>query len=313
MSNLGRLFRIYKNGTDPIGNSVEHAMFMSAKDPPDAINMLDSYGNNLFELFPTTSKEYPRAESLNKDIYKALGRSYRSGEMPYEMRGILQEGNGSARKIANEFNPTEIVDSAGAYDNPTMFDWFWDHVAEKKGLKGVLTNDGAVAFDRDNISHLAAKDALGNWPENISSFWPALLGVGAAGSIFGSSDAQAATHTHADANNLDRTIERLSKSMPLNDMASGMIPRATQASVQPINNMGAWQQMEQQGRVTPDLPVPEAEWSPVDLATAPIGAAGKVGKLAAMALDAPINLAVNRLIDALSAGANTASNWWNGK
>ena len=86
-----------------------------------------------------------------------------------------------------------------------------------------------------------------------------------------------------------------------------------QASVQPINNMGAWQQMVQQGRVTPDLPVPEAAWSPVDLATAPIGAAGKVGKLAAMALDAPINLAVNRLIDALSAGANTASNWWNGK
>ena len=113
--------------------------------------------------------------------------------------------------------------------------------------------------------------------------------------------------------NLDRAIERLSKAMPLNDMASGMIPRATQASVQPINNMAIWQQMEQQGRVTPDLPVPEAEWSPIDLATAPIGAAGKVGKLAAMALDAPTSLAVNRLIDALGAGANTASNWWNGK
>ena len=40
---------------------------------------------------------------------------------------------------------------------------------------------------------------------------------------------------------------------------------------------------------------------------------GKVGKLAAMALDAPTSLAVNRLIDAMSAGANTASNWWNGK
>lgn len=113
--------------------------------------------------------------------------------------------------------------------------------------------------------------------------------------------------------NLDRTIERLSKALPLNDIASSLMPTATQASVQPINNMGAWQQMEKQGRVTPDLPVPEAEWSPVDLATAPIGAAGKVGKLAAMALDAPTTLAVNRLIDALGAGANTASNWWNGK
>ena len=151
-------------------------------------------------------------------------------------------------------------------------------------------------------------------PNILRTATPWLAGGGlAAGSVLGGGEAQAAPYSHADANNLDRTIERLSKSMPLNDMASGMIPRATQAIVQPINNMGAWQQMEQQGRVTPDLPVPEAEWSPVDLATAPIGAAGKVGKLAAMALDAPINLAVNRLIDALSAGANTASNWWNGK
>lgn len=153
-----------------------------------------------------------------------------------------------------------------------------------------------------------------NDPNILRTAAPWLAGGGlAAGSVLGADDAQAAPRAHADANNLDRTIERLSKSLPLNDMASGMIPRATQASVQPINNMGVWQQMERQGRVTPDLPVPEAEWSPVDLATAPIGAAGKVGKLAAMALDAPANLAMNRLIDALSAGANTASNWWNGK
>lgn len=151
-------------------------------------------------------------------------------------------------------------------------------------------------------------------PNMFRTAAPWIAGGGlAAGSVLDGEEAQASPYAHADANNLDLTIERLSKSLPLNDMASGMIPRATQASVQPINNMGAWQQMEQQGRVTPDLPVPEAEWSPVDLATAPIGAAGKVGKLAAMALDAPMTLAVNRLIDALSAGANTASNWWNGK
>ena len=168
---------------------------------------------------------------------------------------------------------------------------------------------GEIVMDRPRVLAGFAPQQDGSWQRILG-----LAGGGlVSGSVLGADDAQAAPYSHADANNLDRTIERLSKSMPLNDMASGMIPRATQASVQPINNMGAWQQMEQQGRVTPDLPVPEAEWSPVDLATAPIGAAGKVGKLAAMALDAPINLAVNRLIDALSAGANTASNWWNGK
>jgi hypothetical protein len=175
--------------------------------------------------------------------------------------------------------------------------------------------DVATVFSPTQIKSATNRGTFDPSDPNIlrtSAPWLAGGGI-AAGSVLGGGEAQAAPYSHADANNLDRTIERLSKSMPLNDMASGMIPRATQASVQPINNMGAWQQMEQQGRVTPDLPVPEAEWSPVDLATAPIGAAGKVGKLAAMALDAPINLAVNRLIDALSAGANTASNWWNGK
>lgn len=187
------------------------------------------------------------------------------------------------------------------------------------GLHGALSA-GVPSSQQRRLSAVEGQpkleDILGSifdQVKNRKNILPWLAGGAAASSTFGADDAQAAPRVHADADSLDRTIERLSKAMPLNDMASGMIPRATQARVQPINNMAAWHQMEQLGYVTPDLPVPEAEWSPVDLATAPIGAAGKMGKFAAMALDAPINFAVNRLFDALSAGANTASNWWNGK
>ena len=219
-------------------------------------------------------------------------------EIPYKGNFVLTNDISDMIKQEGSRNKSAVIKN--------VFDEGRGKVASepKKSTVSILT-DPAQIKSRFNRGTFDPSD-----PNILRTAAPWLAGGGlAAGSVLGGGEAQAAPYSHADANNLDRTIERLSKSMPLNDMASGMIPRATQASVQPINNMGAWQQMEQQGRVTPDLPVPEAEWSPVDLATAPIGAAGKVGKLAAMALDAPINLAVNRLIDALSVGANTASNW----
>ena len=230
-----------------------------------------------------------------------------------------REGNFYPTRFNAEGPSAVSIDTVPTYarDGSTALD-----VSERyPGNKYLLRSENTMPLspwnvDRGEIVMDSPRVLAGFAPQQDGS-WQRILGLAgggfAAGSVLGADDAQAAPRAHADANNLDRTIERLSKALPLNDMASGMIPRATQASVQPINNMGVWQQMELDGRVAPDLPVPEAEWSPVDLATAPIGAAGKVGKLAAMALDAPINLAVNRIIDALSVGANTASNWWNGK
>lgn len=292
-----------------------HAMYIEARPGQNVHDVnaeMSNYGNNAFEFNYKKGNVIP-ISALNKDILKEYASSYRKGNLPSEMEDFYTYG-GKARELLETFNPEHIVDSAGAYDNASYTGWLFENVLAPRGIQGVLTQDGAISFEKRLNKLLGSRDDGGDLPSHIRSFAPWAIGGGlAAGSVLGGGEAQASPYTHADANNLDRTIERLSKSLPLNDMASGMIPRATQASVQPINNMGVWQQMEQQGRVTPDLPVPEAEWSPVDLATAPIGAAGKVGKLAAMALDAPTSLAVNRLIDALSAGANTASNWWNGK
>lgn len=297
-------------------------MFADAKSPLEGFEDRVGYygGNAFYELRPQSWAQYPDVERLNGTIKQNFNRDLKGGYFPdYYAEEMLNNPSSKWEQI-NSFNPSDIVDWAGAYDSEHLAPWLYDRILQPRGLNGVRTNDGAVSFSPNDI-RLLHKESWGVDPEEyvdpfkkLKAVLPWMLGGGiAAGSMFGSSDAQAATHTHADANNLDRTIERLSKAMPLNDMASGMVPRATQSSVQPINNMGVWQQMEQQGRVTPDLPVPEAEWSPVDLATAPIGAAGKVGKLAAMALDAPTTLAVNHLIDALSSGANTASSWWNGK
>lgn len=98
-------------------------------------------------------------------------------------------------------------------------------------------------------------------------------------------------------------LERIGKALPITDMTEAIIPPVTQASPT-LNNMGIWQQMEREGRVTHDLPVEKAEWSPVDLITAPIGAPGLQAKAAEMLLDAPKAIAINRLFDLIDRGGN---------
>lgn len=253
-------------------------------------------------------------------------RSISDQEKPRLMGGVKPSKIWSERDgefIPTRFNangPSAIsIDAVPTYarDGSNALD-----LSEKyAGNKFLLRSDNTLPLSPWNVD---SGELVMDNPKVLAGFapqqdgnWIRILGVGggglAAGSLLGSNDAQAAPYPHADASNLDRTIERLSKALPVNDMASGMIPRATQAGTQPINNMDVWRQMEQQGRVTPDLPVPEAEWSPVDLVTAPIGATGTAAKLAAIALDAPTSLAVNRLVDALSAGASKAANWWSGR
>ena len=315
LGNDGRRFFRFHDSPDGMSDW-GHAMYVEGRHGQSVHDVnaeMQNYGRNAFEFDSGGGNVVP-ISSLKKDILKEYSKSYREGMLPDDLEHLFTDGGYKARDLLGAFDPEDIVGSAGAYDNPQFSQWLFENVLEPRKIDGIITQDGAVSFNEKLNKFLGTRNDDGDLPSHLKSVLPWLAGGGlAAGAMFGGGEAQASPYTHPDASNLDRTIERLSKSMPLNDMASGMIPRATQASVQPINNMGAWQQMVQQGRVTPDLPVPEAEWSPVDLATAPIGAAGKVGKLAAMALDAPINLAVNRLIDALSAGANTASNWWNGK
>ena len=51
-----------------------------------------------------------------------------------------------AEDIYNEFNPEDIVMSAGAWDSE-LVTWFCDSILAKHDIKAVITNDGAVVFD----------------------------------------------------------------------------------------------------------------------------------------------------------------------
>lgn len=59
-----------------------------------------------------------------------------------------------AEEIADQFDPADIIDSAGAYDDSDLLMWGYQRVFEPNNIGGVKTNDGAVVFDEDLIDRV---------------------------------------------------------------------------------------------------------------------------------------------------------------
>jgi hypothetical protein len=49
------------------------------------------------------------------------------------------------------FNPTDIVDSAAAFDSE-IITWLWEQVLEPNNIEAIKTNNGAVVFDAELIT-----------------------------------------------------------------------------------------------------------------------------------------------------------------
>lgn len=49
------------------------------------------------------------------------------------------------------FNPTDIVESAGGWDDADGVSWVYNNVCEPNGITGFKTNDGAISFDPDSF------------------------------------------------------------------------------------------------------------------------------------------------------------------
>lgn len=169
-----RFFRFYGK-EDPMSD-FGHAMFREASDPYEAQDLIGHYGKNAFEL-DTTSGAYPHASELKKDILKAIANEFRSGTLPAGIEGQLRDGL-KARDIAAAFNPRDIVDSAGAYDDADYLTVLYNNVIEPKGLRGVKTEDGAISFYPEDINHFARKED-GWLPDGLKSALP----IAAAGGL----------------------------------------------------------------------------------------------------------------------------------
>jgi len=88
-------------------------------------------------------------------VIKAITEDFFSGNIlpEYIEEYIEREGNpdddyeDSIKSLSMEFNPKNIVESAEAFDNYELVNWFGDHFDPS----AVITNDGLVVYDIDDM------------------------------------------------------------------------------------------------------------------------------------------------------------------
>ena len=85
---------------------------------------------------------------LYNEMKKALDNSVADGSI-YDYEPNFDEIGED--EFLKEFDPEDIVISAGAWDNPDWVQWFFDKVAEPGDIAGVKTQEGAIVFDENII------------------------------------------------------------------------------------------------------------------------------------------------------------------
>lgn len=136
-----------------------HAMFADDVDANSA-----GYGDYAWSV---SNEDLTSWEDTKNMIVSAIeGEINENGELDGEMKRVFDqitddyeyryEEKPSTREvaeaIAEEFNPQDIVESAGAWDNGDMMEWFYNNVAKPNKIKGVKTQDGAISFEESIIS-----------------------------------------------------------------------------------------------------------------------------------------------------------------
>ena len=113
---------------------------------------VDGYGENLYSVFHDDLEDI---NNLKKKIAEAWDEDVEMETIPADLEVLAREKTGE--QIAEDFDPMDIVDGAGAWDLPELASWAFER-GIFEGVPGVKTRDGAVVWD-DSIIHKDDKDA----------------------------------------------------------------------------------------------------------------------------------------------------------
>ena len=173
-----------------------------------------------------------------------------------------------------------------------------------KGHDGVYINDGIsgnkfahelVVFDPTQIKSIFNRGTFDPSDPNILRG----IGIGAAGLGALTAPNLATASTMQKVNKLGQ-FDQFAKDMPAtNDIPTAMRMAQQYSQRSGIDPDAAYKVLQALGRITPEKGLEEPVWSPIDLAAAPVGAVGALGKGAAMALDAPVTYAMDAGIEGL--------------
>lgn len=133
-------YRSVSSGKNPISAYTGYAMFAD-----DANAIADVYGEDMYMV---DHKNLVNIDDLKAKIAQAWDDAVENGTLPAELDAISNEYDGEA--VAQDFDPPDIVDGAGAWDNPDITTWAFD-AGIFEDVAGVKTRDGAVVWDPDVI------------------------------------------------------------------------------------------------------------------------------------------------------------------
>lgn len=165
-------------GVDPYSAMIPDAMNLAglvtlgagaAPAEPNAMNMgfRSRYADGLYHRFtrgpnPDNGRGFMMFadNSVDVDSYGKYHHVY-DGANAVEVEKVAK----AAKKAGFEkqfgysvdlLDPKNIVETAGAWDDPDAVDWLWSNVLEPKGWHGVSTKNGAVVFDPGMVKTLGA-------------------------------------------------------------------------------------------------------------------------------------------------------------
>lgn len=129
----GTIFHRFTHGDSP-DTGIGYMMFA---DSPERVSR--SYGRSHWTA--TTDKaNSAHIDDIMPDIKKHI-----------EQSGLHDEYMTTPEALAEEFAPSDIVNSAGAWDNPELVQSIYENVLYRKGIDAVVLPDGAIFFDKSHV------------------------------------------------------------------------------------------------------------------------------------------------------------------
>lgn len=140
--NNGQKYYRFSNSETPM-SEYGHAMFSENE------GSVSGYGENEYIY---DGKNAVPIESLKDLIVKKWDEAIENGMEPIGYENLTGE------EVYQEFDPSDIVMSAQAWDNGELLTWFYENVALENDITAVTTKDGAIVFDENLIKKKIEED-----------------------------------------------------------------------------------------------------------------------------------------------------------
>lgn len=134
--------------TGPISEYTGYGMF------GDYAPRVDMYGENLYSV---NHSDLTDISDFKEQIAQEWDNAVENETLPEELESLGREKSG--KEIAEDFDPEDIIDGAGAWDIPELATWAFN-AGIFDDVGGVKTQDGAIVWDESLIQKNSKDDEI---------------------------------------------------------------------------------------------------------------------------------------------------------